>query len=40
MNAARVSGEGHAFHGSTFGALFPGQLSEKAGMGEAFARRP
>ena len=39
MNAARVSGEGHAFHGSTFGALFPGQLSEKAGMGEAFARR-
>jgi [acyl-carrier-protein] S-malonyltransferase len=24
---------------STFGALFPGQLSEKAGMGEAFARR-
>ena len=34
MNAARVSGEG-----ATFGALFPGQLSEKAGMGEAFARR-
>lgn len=24
---------------STFGALFPGQLSEKPGMGEAFARR-
>ncbi len=34
MNAARVSGEG-----ATFGALFPGQLSERAGMGEAFARR-
>ncbi|HQQ76954.1 MAG TPA: ACP S-malonyltransferase [Thermoanaerobaculia bacterium] len=39
MNAARISGEGHAFHGATFGALFPGQLSEKPGMGEAFARR-
>jgi [acyl-carrier-protein] S-malonyltransferase len=34
MNAARISGEG-----ATFGALFPGQLSEKAGMGEALARR-
>ncbi len=35
MNAAaRLSGEG-----ATFGALFPGQLSEKPGMGEAFARR-
>ena len=34
MNAARLSGEG-----ATFGALFPGQLSEKAGMGEALARR-
>ncbi len=34
MNAARLAGEG-----ATFGALFPGQLSEKAGMGEAFARR-
>jgi [acyl-carrier-protein] S-malonyltransferase len=40
LNAARVSGEGHApFHGATFGALFPGQLSEKAGMGEAHASR-
>jgi [acyl-carrier-protein] S-malonyltransferase len=39
MNAARVSGEGRAFHGSTFGALFPGQLSEKPGMGEALAAR-
>lgn len=39
MNAARISGEGHAFHGSTFGALFPGQLSEKPGMGEALAAR-
>ena len=37
MNAARVSGEGAS--PSTFGALFPGQLSEKAGMGEALARR-
>jgi [acyl-carrier-protein] S-malonyltransferase len=34
MNAARLSGEG-----SAFGALFPGQLSEKAGMGQAFAAR-
>ncbi len=34
MNAARLAGEG-----ATFGALFPGQLSEKVGMGEAFARR-
>jgi [acyl-carrier-protein] S-malonyltransferase len=34
MNAARVTGEG-----ATFGALFPGQLSEKAGMGEALAAR-
>lgn len=34
MNAARLSGEG-----STFGALFPGQLSERAGMGEALAAR-
>ncbi|MGA7990329.1 MAG: ACP S-malonyltransferase [Thermoanaerobaculia bacterium] len=43
MNAARVSGEGLAFgaavSGATFGALFPGQLSEKAGMGEALAKR-
>jgi [acyl-carrier-protein] S-malonyltransferase len=40
--AARISGEGAVatvIHGATFGALFPGQLSEKAGMGEAFARR-
>lgn len=34
MNAARVSGGG-----ATFGALFPGQLSEKAGMGEALSGR-
>jgi [acyl-carrier-protein] S-malonyltransferase len=37
MNAARVSGEGAA--PAAFGALFPGQLSEKPGMGEAFTRR-
>ena len=44
MNAARVSGEGRAFgpgaqSGARFGALFPGQLSEKPGMGEALAHR-
>ena len=40
--AARLSGEGPAvsvMQGATFGALFPGQLSEKAGMGEALAAR-
>jgi [acyl-carrier-protein] S-malonyltransferase len=37
MNAARVSGEAAA--PATFGALFPGQLSEKPGMGEALATR-
>ena len=37
MNAARVTSEGAS--PATFGALFPGQLSEKPGMGEAFARR-
>lgn len=44
MTAARVSGEGPAPGGAvepaaTFGALFPGQLSEKPGMGEGLARR-
>jgi [acyl-carrier-protein] S-malonyltransferase len=39
LNAARASGEGHASRGAAFGALFPGQLSEKPGMGEALAAR-